>query len=63
MEASQFVHVIEARQGYKIGCVEEIAWRNRWIDDDGLRQHADEQLKSGYGAYLHDLLLHGRAAR
>ena len=33
MDASQFVHVVEARQGHKIGCVEEIAWRNGWIDD------------------------------
>ena len=34
MDASQFVHVVEARQGYKIGCVEEIAWRAGWVDDD-----------------------------
>ena len=38
MEASQYVHVVEARQGQKIGCVEEIAWRNGWLDDDGLRR-------------------------
>jgi glucose-1-phosphate thymidylyltransferase len=56
IEASQYVHVIEARQGQKIGCVEEVAWRNGWIDDDVLRRHADEQLKSGYGGYLLDLL-------
>ena len=56
IEASQFVHVVEARQGQKIGCVEEIAWRNGWIDDDQLRQHADAQAKSGYGLYLHALL-------
>ncbi|AXG12824.1 glucose-1-phosphate thymidylyltransferase RfbA [Intrasporangium calvum] len=56
IEASQYVHVIEARQGQKIGCVEEVAWRNRWIGDDVLRGHADDQLKSGYGAYLLDLL-------
>jgi glucose-1-phosphate thymidylyltransferase len=60
IEASQYVHVIEARQGQKIGCVEEIAWRNRWIDDDALRGHAEDQLKSGYGAYLLDLLADGR---
>jgi glucose-1-phosphate thymidylyltransferase len=56
MEASQYVHVVEARQGQKIGCVEEIAWRNGWIDDDELRAHADAQAKSGYGLYLHALL-------
>jgi glucose-1-phosphate thymidylyltransferase len=60
MEASQFVHVVEARQGQKIGCVEEIAWRNGWLDDDGLREHADAQVKSGYGAYLHGLLAEAR---
>jgi glucose-1-phosphate thymidylyltransferase len=60
IEASQFVHVIEARQGQKIGCVEEVAWRNGWIDDAGLRRHADDQLRSGYGQYLHQLLHEGR---
>ncbi|HKX69547.1 MAG TPA: glucose-1-phosphate thymidylyltransferase RfbA [Intrasporangium sp.] len=60
IEASQYVHVIEARQGQKIGCVEEVAWRNGWIDDDVLRRHADEQLKSGYGGYLLELLADGR---
>jgi glucose-1-phosphate thymidylyltransferase len=63
IEASQFVHVIEARQGQKIGCVEEVAWRNGWIDDEGLRRHADDQLRSGYGEYLHQLLREGRGAR
>jgi glucose-1-phosphate thymidylyltransferase len=62
IEASQFVHVVEARQGQKIGCVEEVAWRNGWIDDEGLRRHADDQLKSGYGEYLHALLREGRDA-
>ena len=60
IEASQYVHVIEARQGQKIGCVEEVAWRNGWIDDDLLRRHAEEQLKSGYGGYLLELLGDGR---
>lgn len=59
IEATQFVHVIEARQGQKIGCVEEIAWRNGWMDDDQLRRLGDDQLKSGYGAYLHGLLADG----
>ncbi|CAN7469571.1 glucose-1-phosphate thymidylyltransferase RfbA [Terrabacter sp. LjRoot27] len=60
IEASQYVHVVEARQGQKIGCVEEIAWRNGWLDDDGMRRHADDQAKSGYGLYLHALLAEGK---
>jgi glucose-1-phosphate thymidylyltransferase len=62
IEASQYVHVVEARQGQKIGCVEEVAWRNRWIDDDCMRMHADAQAKSGYGLYLHALLAEGLGA-
>lgn len=60
MDASQFVHVVEARQGHKIGCVEEIAWRAGWIDDDALRSLGDSLLKSGYGAYLHACLARGK---
>jgi glucose-1-phosphate thymidylyltransferase len=56
MEASQFVHVVQERQGQKIGCVEEVAWRNGWITDDQLARLGDALLKSGYGAYLHGLL-------
>ncbi|GGN09363.1 glucose-1-phosphate thymidylyltransferase [Terrabacter tumescens] len=62
MEASQYVHVVEARQGQKIGCVEEVAWRNGWISDDELKVHADAQAKSGYGLYLHALLAEAREA-
>jgi glucose-1-phosphate thymidylyltransferase len=62
IEASQFVNVIEARQGQKIGCVEEVAWRNGWLDDEGLARHADEQTKSGYGDYLWALLAEGRGS-
>jgi glucose-1-phosphate thymidylyltransferase len=62
LEASQFVHVIEARQGHKIGCVEEVAWRNDWLSDDQLAVLADEQVKSGYGLYLHRLLAEGKDA-
>jgi glucose-1-phosphate thymidylyltransferase len=62
LEASQFVHVIEARQGHKIGCVEEVAWRNDWLTDDQLAVLADEQVKSGYGVYLHRLLAEGKDA-
>ena len=56
LDASQFVHVVEARQGHKIGCVEEIAWHNGWIDDDALAVLADRLAKSGYGVYLKALL-------
>jgi glucose-1-phosphate thymidylyltransferase len=62
LEASQFVNVIEARQGHKIGCVEEVAWRNEWISDAELTALADAQVKSGYGVYLHGLLAEGRDA-
>ncbi|CAN5554342.1 glucose-1-phosphate thymidylyltransferase RfbA [soil metagenome] len=56
VEATEFVRVIEARQGLKIGCIEEVAWRNGWIDDATLSSHADELAKSGYGGYLRGLL-------
>ena len=57
LDASQFVHVVEARQGHKIGCVEEIAWRNGWIDDEKLGVLAERLAKSGYGVYLKGLLI------
>jgi glucose-1-phosphate thymidylyltransferase len=60
LEASQFVHVIEARQGTKIGCPEEIAWRNGWIDDEALALLAKDLEKSGYGVYLQQLLAERR---
>ncbi|WKK71679.1 glucose-1-phosphate thymidylyltransferase RfbA [Rathayibacter oskolensis] len=52
IEATEFVRVIEQRQGFKIGCIEEIAWRNGWIDDQQLAALAAPLVKSGYGAYL-----------
>ena len=58
--AGQFVQVIEARQGQKIGCLEEIAWREGYIDDDQLRRLAEPLEKSGYGQYLRGLLEFGR---
>jgi len=57
MEASQFVHVIEKRQGLKIGCIEEIAFRKGFINREQLQQLALPLLKSGYGQYLMELLL------
>ena len=52
MQASEYVRVIEERQGLKIGCVEEIAWRAGWISDSDLAELAEPLLKSGYGEYL-----------
>ena len=54
--AAEFVRVIEERQGLKIGCLEEIAWEQGWIDDDQLRALAAPLAKSGYGEYLLRLL-------
>jgi glucose-1-phosphate thymidylyltransferase len=56
VQAAEFVRVIEARQGYKIGCIEEAAWRQGWITDAQLSAHADALAKSGYGEYLRNLL-------
>ncbi len=56
MQAGQFVHVIEERQGLKIGCPEEIAWRMGFIDADRLAELARPLVKSGYGQYLLDIL-------
>lgn len=56
MQASEFVRVIEDRQGFKIGCIEEIAWRAGWIGDAQLRSLAEPLVKSGYGTYLQKLL-------
>lgn len=56
MQAGQFVQVIEERQGLKIGCIEEIAWRMGYIDGEGLAEAAQPLLKSGYGQYLLNLL-------
>ncbi|MFI2458190.1 glucose-1-phosphate thymidylyltransferase RfbA [Streptomyces sp. NPDC019539] len=56
VQASEFVRVIEERQGFKVGCVEEAVWRAGLIDDDRLRALAQPLLKSGYGQYLLGLL-------
>jgi glucose-1-phosphate thymidylyltransferase len=52
MQASQYVQVIEERQGLKIGCIEEIAFRMGFISKEELLQVAKPLLKSGYGEYL-----------
>jgi len=59
MEAAGFVETIEKRQGLKVCCPEEIAWRNRWIDDAQMRALAEPLGKNGYGQYLFELLEHG----
>jgi len=52
LEATQFIHTLEHRQGLKVACPEEISWRNGWIDRDRLLALAEPMAKSGYGAYL-----------
>jgi len=56
LEASQFVATLEKRQGLKVSCPEEIAWRQGWMSDEQLEKAAQALGKSGYGAYLHKLL-------
>lgn len=56
MNASEYVRVIEDRQGFKLGCIEEIAWRNGWISNEKLENLAAPLAKSGYGEYLKSLL-------
>jgi glucose-1-phosphate thymidylyltransferase len=56
MQAAEFVRVVEERQGWKIGCIEEVAWRRGFIDDARLAALAEPLRKSGYGDYLMGLL-------
>lgn len=56
IQAQQFVQVIEERQGLKIGCIEEIAFRKGFINSDQLKEVAEPLLKSGYGKYLLEIL-------
>ena len=58
MQAGQFVQVIEERQGLKVGCIEEIAWRQGFISEQQLKELAEPLKKSGYGEYLLGLLKH-----
>lgn len=54
-DASEYIRVIEKRTGFKIGCPEEVAWRNGWINNAQLEKIAEPLLKSGYGKYLSSL--------
>lgn len=56
LQAAEFIHVIEKRQGLKVGCIEEIAWKMGFIDDAQLGVLADKLIKSGYGEYLNRIL-------
>jgi glucose-1-phosphate thymidylyltransferase len=56
MQAGQFVQVVEERQGWKIGCIEEVAYRMGYIDAAGLKKEATKYLKSGYGTYLMNII-------
>ena len=60
LQASQYVQTIEARQGLKIGCIEEIAWRMGYIDDAAAAALAEPLRKSGYGDYILDQIRRGR---
>jgi len=56
LEAAMFVETIEKRQGYKIACLEEIAWRNGWLSNEQVEQTAKVLCKNGYGEYLKKLI-------
>ena len=56
MQAGQFVQVVEERQGWKIGCIEEVAYRMGYLDKAGVEREAQKYLKSGYGKYLMDMI-------
>ena len=56
IEASQFVQTVEHRQGYKIACLEEIAFANNWLSESELKTLAEPLMKSEYGSYLISLI-------
>lgn len=56
LEAGNFINIIEKRQGFKVACIEEIAWRNKWISSEKLLEIALALKNTGYGNYLLDLL-------
>lgn len=56
LEAAQFVHTLEKRQGYKLACLEEIAWRNGWLSKVQVIKQADRLSKNSYGDYLREIV-------
>ena len=56
VDATNFVKTVETHQHRKIACLEEIAWRNGWLDDEGVKRAASSLAKTGYGQYLLELL-------
>jgi glucose-1-phosphate thymidylyltransferase len=56
LEASQYIEIIERRQGYKIACLEEIAWRKKWVSDSDIEKLGQSLAKNNYGQYLLKLL-------
>jgi len=60
-DAAAYVRILEHRQGLKVGCIEEIAWRQGWISDSDLKHLASNLVSSGYGRYLLELLSRGKA--
>src|SRR3546814_3146383 len=58
LDAADFIHVMQARQGLQIACPEEIAWRAKWINDDELLKQAQPLCKNDYGRYLANLVEH-----
>ena len=56
LEASSFVQAVETRQGLKVACLEEIAWRKGYITSDDVRRLAEPMAKNGYGQYLLELM-------
>ena len=56
LQAAQFVSTVQARQGFYISCIEEIAWRKGWVSDDELRAMGNELKMTDYGQYLLSLL-------
>jgi glucose-1-phosphate thymidylyltransferase len=60
-DAAAYVRILEHRQGLKVGCIEEVAWRQGWISDSDLKNLASNLVSSGYGNYLLELLNRGKA--
>ena len=54
-QAGSYIRLLERRQGLKVGCPEEVAWRNKWINKKDLKNLAENMIKSGYGKYLLDI--------